>query len=498
MIKLNVWGGAGEHGRSAYLLSGSQYRLLLDCGVKKEGSGEYPLIEPEVVPKLDAVLLSHAHEDHSVAIPLLYKLGYQGEVWTTRETKEQLTTYFRAWRNNMERAGHILPYDESDEQRIRYQYLEDQAKRGCWFELLPGLSLIWGRSGHLAGSVWFGLEMEGKRILYSGDYTSESMLLQADDVAEGFRQADREQQHRAWKQEPVSVSTVPRISRVSHGGIKGMQYTEGERTEENTVSSSLPSAQLDLAIIDAAYGTDRDTQADKLRQLERVISKVLHCGGKVLLPVPAVGRGQELILWTQQRFPDVSLIVEQKLVEGMEQLQSAPDWLIEQEEWMTGCVAAERISKFLSGEGWNRVGTAEERSEWLEQDGASIWFIPDGMMQSSLARWYYGEWASDVNNMILLTGHTARGTFAYQLLENPQQFGICQVQKVRYKVHQGWQDVEHMMKQITARHNVLVHTDYAETERLRAGLLGGHVRPRPDKADTEHIALLSPGDELMF
>ena len=83
MIKLNVWGGAGEHGRSAYLLSGSLYRLLLDCGVKKEGNGEYPLIEPAVVPQLDAVLLSHAHEDHSVAIPLLYKLGYTGEVWTT-------------------------------------------------------------------------------------------------------------------------------------------------------------------------------------------------------------------------------------------------------------------------------------------------------------------------------------------------------------------------------------------------------------------------------
>lgn len=51
---------------------------------QKEGTGQYPLIEPEIVPQLDAVLLSHAHEDHSVAIPLLYKMGYQGEVWTTR------------------------------------------------------------------------------------------------------------------------------------------------------------------------------------------------------------------------------------------------------------------------------------------------------------------------------------------------------------------------------------------------------------------------------
>ncbi|MBB6024420.1 Cft2 family RNA processing exonuclease [Paenibacillus sp. JGP012] len=450
MIKLNVWGGAGEHGRSAYLLSGSRYRLLLDCGVKKEGNGEYPLIEPEVVPQLNAVLLSHAHEDHSVAIPLLYKLGYQGEVWTTRETQEQLTTYFRAWRSHMERAGHILPYDESDEQRIRYRFLEDEAERGCWFELLPGLFAIWGRSGHLAGSVWFGLEMEGKRIVYSGDYTLESMLLQADDVAIGFRQTDRER--------------IP----------------------------SLPSAQLDLAIIDAAYGTDRDTQADKLRQLEQVISKTLRCGGKVLLPVPAVGRGQEMILWARQHFSDVPLVVEQKLVEGMKQLQRGSDWLKKQGERAIGGMPAEKISEFLGGEGWNKVGTAEERSKCLKTYGASLWFIPDGMMQSSLARWYHGEWATNANNLILLTGHTAGGTFAHQLLENPRQYGMCSVKKVRYKVHQGWQDVEHMLNRISARHNVLVHTDLAETERLSQGLLGGLFRPEAD------IDLLSPGDELIF
>lgn len=110
---------------------------------EKEGAGEYPLIELEIVKKLDVVLLSHAHEDHSVAIPLLYRLGYQGEVWTTRETREQLDTYFRAWRRNMERAGHALPYEEGDEQLIRYRFLEDEAEGGTWFEL----SLASWRSG---------------------------------------------------------------------------------------------------------------------------------------------------------------------------------------------------------------------------------------------------------------------------------------------------------------------------------------------------------------
>ena len=132
----------------------------------------------------------------------------------------------------------------------------------------------------------------------------------------------------------------------------------------------------------------------------------------------------------------------------------------------------------------------------LAKYGASLWFIPDGMMQSAMARWYYGEWASDGNNLVLLTGHAGGGTFAHQLLDMPERYGMCRVEKVRYKVHQGWLDVELMLKRVSARHNVLVHTDYAETERLRQGLLREHLQ-RESEIDLE-IDLLSPGDELII
>lgn len=544
MIKLNVWGGAGEHGRSAYLLSGSRFRLLLDCGVKKEGTGQYPLIDPEIVPQLDAVLLSHAHEDHSVAIPLLYKMGYQGEVWTTRETREQLGTYFRAWRSNMERAGHVIPYDKADELRIRYRFLENEAERGHWFEIIPGVAAVWGRSGHLAGSVWFGLEMEGKRILYSGDYTSESMLLQNDDVADEFRRADLDRHSRVWavpvpiqSLQDMSNSNAPNAktdanseqaselvmgqamgqtladqavyaqtlaatgstgsetalssSAVIHSNILTEQMHMRESIEAIASMSNSSQVKLDLAIVDAAYGTDQDTQADKLQQLESAISSAITRGGKVLLPMPAVGRGQEMILWAQQCFQDIPIIVEQKLVDGMTQLHRVPYWLRKGELTREGS-PADSIDHFLSGEGWDKTSTEEERLQLLERHHASLWFVPDGMMQSSLAHWYYERWASDEKNLILLTGHVAAGTFADELLKNPEAHGKCEVRKLRYKVHQGWRDVEQMLGRISARHTVLVHTDLAETERLRQGLLDENSSVEAD------IYALSPGDELTF
>ncbi|MET3938801.1 Cft2 family RNA processing exonuclease [Paenibacillus sp. PvP094] len=499
MIKLNVWGGAGEHGRSAYLLSGDGTHILMDCGVKKEGAGAYPLIQPELVSTLDAVLLSHAHEDHSVAIPLLYKMGYQGEVWTTRETREQLNTYFRAWRSNLERAGYELPYEETDVESIRYRYLEDQAKPGIWFEMIPGLHVLWGRSGHLAGSVWFVLEMEGKRIFYSGDYTPESMLLQEDCAAEALRLASlfRSREHKSRR---INNSRLTEGLAVSDGipfagepRVELAIATENSGTSEVSLTPSLTKSSLnqpmDLAIVDAAYGTDRDTQADKLEQLDRAIRQAIARGGKVLLPMPSVGRGQEIILWAQERFTSVPIIVEQGLVDGMKQLLRVPYWLREQGTHLKGPITG-AIERFLNGQPWNLPKSQEDRERLMNQYGASLWFIPDGMMQSSLARWYYSQLAESGENLILLTGHAAVGTFAQQLAQNPAEHGVCEVQKIRYKVHQGWLDVERMLQQLPARHTLLVHADKAETDRLREGLLKNSPSPEVE------LHSLSPGDEL--
>lgn len=122
----------------------------------------------------------------------------------------------------MERAGHVIPYDKADEQRIRYRFLENEADRGHWFEIIPGVAAVWGRSGHLAGSVWFGLEMEGKRILYSGDYTSESMLLQDDDVADGFRWADLNRDSCVWVV-PAPVQSLQDMSNSNAPNVKRMR-----------------------------------------------------------------------------------------------------------------------------------------------------------------------------------------------------------------------------------------------------------------------------------
>lgn len=438
MMKLKIWGGAGEHGRSAYVLSSSRIHLLLDCGVKREGTGEYPLMEPELVPRLNAVFLSHAHEDHSVAIPILYRMGYQGEVWTTQETAAQVEGYFHSWSTFAKQWGASLPYEDTDYRSIRYRFLDREADKLTWFEAIPGVQAMWGRSGHMAGSVWLLLRVEGKVIFYSGDYTAESMLLGDD-------------------------------------------------------SPGSSASYADLAIIDAAYGTDTESQQDKLNTLETTISSTLLRGGKVLLPVPTTGRGQEMLLWAYNTYRDYPIVIEQGLLGGMERLLHHPEWLRQYAD-STGQELIGQLEHFLRRDDLLVPDSEAQRIHWLRTLDSSIWFITDGMMQSRLARWYYDQLRADSRNLILLTGHAAKGTFADQLLQAPKEYGACEVQKRRYKVHQGYEDVRRMLSTIPARHNVLVHAAKEETDQLRHQLLND-VAAR--NVQTQ-IHSLSASEELWF
>ncbi|TKH45402.1 MBL fold metallo-hydrolase [Paenibacillus terrae] len=419
MTKLRIWGGAGEHGRSCYVLEGKQHRIMLDCGVKKEGTGQYPVFPPQEAERLTAVLLSHAHEDHSMALPLLYKNGYRGEVWTTKATAEQLGSYFRSWHTYVESRGGKLPYDEQDIESITYRYLEDEAPSGVWQEASPGVRIMWGRSGHLAGAVWYVAEMEGKRLFFSGDYSRESELLVAD---------------------------VP---------------------EPNLA---------DISIMDNAYDMDIDPQPVKLERLRVEMERILSAGGHVLLPVPAFGRGQDLIVWASEQFPEQAMIIEPDIWQGLQRLSCLKEWLRPE--------APVRIEHVLHSDRIFVPRDAAERVRLLEQSAAAIIVTGDGMMDSPRARWYY-QYLSDQpssvgegkgsgksnHNGVILTGHASSGSFGKHLLERGDQDDCCIVRHLIYKVHQGISDVRQMLKVLPGKQVVLVHAPKPQTDLVRGELI---------------------------
>ncbi|MDU0330652.1 MBL fold metallo-hydrolase [Paenibacillus barengoltzii] len=439
MMKLHIWGGAGEHGRSCYLLVGDHHRILLDCGVKKEDEGQYPLLDPEVIPQLTAVFLSHAHEDHSMALPLLYKHGYKGPIWTTRPTVDQLSSYFANWRSYVNGRGAKLPYTEEHIEALHFRYLEDLAPAMQWADLgmhPASVRVKWGRSGHLAGSIWLRLEVEDHQIYFSGDYSSESLLLAVDSPKENERGA----------------------------GLG-------------------PEDPADLAIVDNAYGNDQESQEDKLFHLTKVAQKTLELGGHLLLPVPAYGRGQDMLIWTCEQFESYNIIVEEKIWAGLQRLLEQPEWL------KVGM--SERIRQALDNSRHRIIlpKNNEERLQALGQKGPCVIFTSDGMMESPRARWYFDQVAGDPKHAVVITGHAARHTFAHNILVGGINKPDCRVHHIRYKVHQGLGDVRRMLAEVPALKTLLVHTSKVKTDEVcRLLLEEGH----------QHIYSLQPSEELGF
>ncbi|MFF2912395.1 MBL fold metallo-hydrolase [Paenibacillus sp. NPDC057934] len=481
MTTLTIWGGAGEHGRSSYLIRNDQAGILLDCGVKKEAGSEYPLLEAERIPELIAVFLSHAHEDHSAALPLLYKYGYKGKVWTTRETALQLPDYFTAWRNYVTAGPTPLPFEQADCEAIEFAYLEEHTDPLTWHCLAPSVRVMWGRSGHMIGSIWVALEWDDKTIFFSGDYTGESQLLAVDDpglvLFHSAMQKTKEDNN--GKADGKTVEEIAETATKATIKVTNKETVRGT-SEKVLAVSNATQPSVDLSIIDGAYGADPETQQDKLLQLESAIRSTLEANGTVLLPVPLYGRGQELLVWAGEQFPDTTLIAEDRLLAPLRGLEQSSVWLRE--------TAGSHIQTLLSSDQLCTVSDPDQRRQAMNQPQGAIIFTDDGMLLSSTARWYYDQLLNSPSSQVIFTGHLPAGSFAHGLLTSPPASGPA-ISLVRYKVHQGLPDIRYMLHSIPSRQTVLVHAPDHHNRQA--------ITLLQEEGATGLLALL-PGDQIRF
>lgn len=168
-MRLAFHGGFGEKGRTCLGLEGGGVRLLLDVGIDTATSGpaRYPAIAPDELARTDAILVTHAHEDHLAALGWCLAHGFRGRVLMTPETLA-------------EREACLSAYAEPAHRDLALRAPVDTFRAGETLRL-GDLVVETGRSGHAVGGVWFQVrDGEGASVLYAGDTVAGSPVLAMD------------------------------------------------------------------------------------------------------------------------------------------------------------------------------------------------------------------------------------------------------------------------------------------------------------------------------
>ena len=255
-MDIEFFGATGEVTGSCYLLRVGKVRVLLECGLI-QGTAQHERHNHDPFPfdpaQIDAVILSHAHLDHSGRLPLLIKRGFNGPIYTHRATVDlcaimledagYLNEKEAEWENRKrQRKGQELVQplytrEQARAAQAHFQALEYAEPR----DILPGIKLTLHDAGHILGSAIVDLQLSAggnsRRLVFSGDLGHKgapilrdpAFIRQADLVIMESTYGDRH--HRSWDETWQELGEVVSNAASGKGNILIPAFTVG-RTQE--------------------------------------------------------------------------------------------------------------------------------------------------------------------------------------------------------------------------------------------------------------------------
>lgn len=362
MFQLTFLGANATVTGSRYLIETGQSRVLVDCGLFQ---GYKPLrlrnwkplpVEPA---SIDAVVLTHAHLDHSGYLPRLIRAGFTGPVWCTPATRDLCDIL-------LPDSGHLLE-EEADYANHRGSskhhpaeplYTEDDARRslgqfrtvpfGQSFEPAPGLETALHPQGHILGAAAVSISCQGQRIIFSGDVG---------------------------------------------------------RPVDPVMRAPAPLTGADWLVVESTYGNRHHLPLTLKQELRDVLARVLVRGGVVVIPAFAVGRAQLLLhvvsqLQTNGEIPHVPVYLNSPMAADVTTLYQRY-----QDEHRLGAQELHAMRHTT------RIINSVEESKALNlQHGPMIIVAASGMAAGGRVLHHLIAFAPDHRNAILLSGFQAGGT----------------------------------------------------------------------------------------
>ncbi|WP_254280090.1 beta-CASP ribonuclease aCPSF1 [Haloarcula marina] len=377
-VRVTTLGGCREVGRAAYVISTADTRILVDCGDKPGERTEQPYLDvPEAIgsgaSSLDAVVLTHAHLDHSALVPLLFDHGYDGPVYCTEPTRDLLGLLTLDYIGRADSAGRKRPYEtemvrEAVKHCITLEY-------GDVTDIAPDVKLTLHSAGHVLGSsvVHFHIGDGLYNVAFSGDIHYDSTRL--------FDGA---------------VNEFPRVETLV------LESTYGGRND---------------------YQTDQD---DSERKLKRLVSDAADADGTVFVPVHAVGRAQELMVVLEEAMrdgdvPEMPVYLDGMVWEATAVHTTYPDYL--RDDLQSRIHDADR-NPFLADQFTPVEGGDEAREEIAARDEASVVLAPPSMLTDGPARTWLKLLGEDPDTTLTFVDYQADGTLGKRIQKGRSELSV--------------------------------------------------------------------------
>jgi metallo-beta-lactamase family protein len=375
-MRLTFMGAAGTVTGSKYLLEHGDHRVLVDCGLF-QGLKQLRLRNWDRLPlqprAIDAVVLTHAHIDHSGYLPALAREGFHGPVDSTQGTRElaalllpdsghlQEEDAFYANKHGFSRHHPALPlYTEEDARRALKLFRSRDY--GVEFEPVPGLKMRYSRAGHILGAASLHVRWEGGSLLFSGDLG---------------------------------------------------------RDEDILMRPPEPPPAADHVVIESTYGDRTHEDSDPATLLAETVNRTAARGGIVVVPAFAVGRAQALLyllgsLKQQRRIPDLPVFLNSPMAADVTEIyhRHGGEHRLDAEHCRLMCQTARVIN------------SVEESQKLNDLRFPAVIVSASGMATGGRVVHHLKAFAPDRRNTILLAGYQAADTRGAALLAGARDIKI--------------------------------------------------------------------------
>ena len=450
MATITFYGGVGTVTGSKYLLESNGKKVLVDCGLfqglkeLRQRNWEDP---PFSASEIDAVIITHAHIDHTGWLPRLVRLGFTGEITTSGATGDLLKILLpdsarlqqeeADYRNRHDLTIHTpaLPlYDENDV-RATLEKLRLVPNDNQPVQIIDGIKASFSVAGHIMGASMVLLELEH--------------------------------------------------AKVDGGSIRFLFSGDLGHYEQPIVKDPAAPPDCDYLMCESTYGNRLHGEIDSETAMARIINEAAERSGPILIPAFAVGRTQEVLymirdLEERGRIPVLPVIVDSPMASQATQVYNR--WHEEHDEEYAS-ILAKKLHP-LRTKSMSTTSSRDQSKLVNDMKGPRIIISASGMLSGGRVLHHAMRVLPNPNATIIFVGYQAAGTNGRRIQDGEREVKImkqwipvnCHVERVEgFSAHADWQAVLKWLGGLSKAPRT-VFTTHGEPDAAEA--MAQHIRER--------------------